>query len=375
MSVSRLPSGRWRAQVYDPSVGRNVSVRSVLPKEPASYRTKTEAKDARARARAALRRRDEHGVTVGEWWQRWTTDPLFARPKRSTMMLYAERTRPFAKAHWDLPLQRVTDQESAAWLAGGKRNGEVPSLRVMFNDAGSAKAGRLVQGNPFAELGISRGAGRANQTPPNEEMVTRIIAAARELTSPDFAAWLQFAAYTGMRPGEIDALDVASIDFVGQRVQVVEQYNSKVREFTLPKRGVREAPLTRLAAEALRSLPLTEREPVKIQGRQRRFVFVNFQGAHWTASGRAYHWKATKAAAGWQHSLYLATRHFAGWYMVNVLEMPSEDVAIALGHADGGELVRRLYGHRDKNLALDRVVEAYEQGPRVVPLLREAEAA
>jgi hypothetical protein len=26
-----------------------------------------------------------------------------------------------------------------------------------------------------------------------------------------------------------------------------------------------------------------------------------------------------------------ATRHFAGWYMLNELETPSEDVAIALG--------------------------------------------
>jgi hypothetical protein len=39
--------------------------------------------------------------------------------------------------------------------------------------------------------------------------------------------------------------------------------------------------------------------------------------------------------------------------------MPSEDVAIALGHQDGGNLVRRLYGHRDKGRALDRIVGAY----------------
>jgi hypothetical protein len=44
--------------------------------------------------------------------------------------------------------------------------------------------------------------------------------------------------------------------------------------------------------------------------------------------------------------------------MVNVPEMPSEDVAIALGHQDGGNLVRRLYGHRDKGRALDRIVGA-----------------
>lgn len=46
--------------------------------------------------------------------------------------------------------------------------------------------------------------------------------------------------------------------------------------------------------------------------------------------------------------------------MVNVLELPSEDVAIALGHTDGGELVRKLYGHRDHECALDRVTAAYE---------------
>jgi hypothetical protein len=45
--------------------------------------------------------------------------------------------------------------------------------------------------------------------------------------------------------------------------------------------------------------------------------------------------------------------------MVNELEMPSEDVAITLGHQDGGNLVRRLYGHRDKGRALDRIVGAY----------------
>jgi hypothetical protein len=51
--------------------------------------------------------------------------------------------------------------------------------------------------------------------------------------------------------------------------------------------------------------------------------------------------------------------HFAGWYMVNELEMSSEGRCFALGHQDGGNLVRRLYGHRDKGRALDRIVGAY----------------
>ncbi len=60
--------------------------------------------------------------------------------------------------------------------------------------------------------------------------------------------------------------------------------------------------------------------------------------------------------------------------MVNVLEMSSEDVAIALGHQDGGTVVRRLYGHRDRNLALDRIVGAYapraaENRPQAAPII------
>jgi hypothetical protein len=50
--------------------------------------------------------------------------------------------------------------------------------------------------------------------------------------------------------------------------------------------------------------------------------------------------------------------------MVNELELPSEDVAIALGHTDGGELVRKLYGHRDRDRALDRVAAAYKRTAR-----------
>ena len=50
MSVMKLPSGRWRAQVHDPALGHNVSVSSVLG-GPGTFATKTEAKRAREKAR------------------------------------------------------------------------------------------------------------------------------------------------------------------------------------------------------------------------------------------------------------------------------------------------------------------------------------
>jgi hypothetical protein len=166
---------------------------------------------------------------------------------------------------------------------------------------------------------------------------------------PSFAAWLQVAAFAGLRPGELDTLRCENVDLERARIAAVEQFSDKTRTFTLPKNGqTREAPLTDPACEAIVGRP--------VEG---EFCFAPIRGQHWTASARAYHWKAVKAAAGWAGSLYLATRHFAGWYMVNVLDLPSEDVAIALGHTDGGELVRRLYGHRDHERALDRVTAAY----------------
>jgi integrase len=90
----------------------------------------------------------------------------------------------------------------------------------MFNDAASVKAGRLIDRNPFQKLGISRGKGRRDQQPPTEQKVWEIIAHARKLACPSFAAWLQVAAFTGLRPGELDALRWERIDFDRARIVV-----------------------------------------------------------------------------------------------------------------------------------------------------------
>jgi integrase len=348
MSIQKLPSGGYRAQVYHE--GRNVSVSKVLG-GPGTFRTKTEAKQARAAARERLRQTGGVAQTLGDFYSRWTSDPLFARPKESTNILNHERTKSFVDRFGNLPINRIGDREVAEWLQGGKRNGTVPALRAMFNDAASAKGGRLVESNPFSRLGLPRGRGRRDQQPPTEEMVWTLISCARKHGSPAFAAWLQVGAFTGLRSGELDALRWSNVDFDASRIAVREQFNRKTRTFTLPKNGqAREAPLTALARAALVSLP-----------RESEFCFVSLRGSHLTPSSRSYPWKAARAAAGWKGNVHMATRHFAGWYMTNVLEMPSEDVAIALGHTDGGDLVRKLYGHRETNRALDRVVAAYER--------------
>jgi hypothetical protein len=55
-----------------------------------------------------------------------------------------------------------------------------------------------------------------------------------------------------------------------------------------------------------------------------------------------------------------------------VLELYARDIAHHFGQQDGGELVRRLYGHPDARLARDRVREAFTQAPASPVPMRKA---
>jgi hypothetical protein len=96
--------------------------------------TKTAAKRAREKARelGTVRARD---VTVHSFWEHWTTDPLFARPKESSDIRRRELTKSFAERYSDIPIIQVGDEIVADWLAGGGRAGPVQGLCSMFNDA------------------------------------------------------------------------------------------------------------------------------------------------------------------------------------------------------------------------------------------------
>ena len=67
-------------------------------------------------------------------------------------------------------------------------------------------------------------------------------------------------------------------------------------------------------------------------------------------------------------TLYLATRHYFGWYALNVLELEPHVIAEQLGHRDGGRLVVELYGHPDKARARRRIREAYDNAAKITPL-------
>jgi hypothetical protein len=58
------------------------------------------------------------------------------------------------------------------------------------------------------------------------------------------------------------------------------------------------------------------------------FVFTTLRGTHYTPTSRIHHWNRVRAAAGLgKTSLYLATRHYWGWYALNVLELEPHVIA------------------------------------------------
>jgi integrase len=339
--------------VRHPRTRKQINPRTIIG-GPETFATREAALAAEEEARRLLRSSLRLGVTVREFWNEWTSDPLWERPSASTNIHNRSRTRAFVSEHGDLPMRAIGDAEVAAWLRGGRNVGTVPALRAMFNDAMRAHAGRLVERNPFAKLGLRSSRGRRDTRPPGQVTIARFLELADALTPPSFAAYLDVAVHEGMRPGELDALRWDRIDFQAQTILVDEQWNALERAFTTPKhRVVRTIALTEPARRRLLTLP-----------RESEFCFTTLRGSHYRPSSRAHHWNRVRCAAGLGDlELYMATRHYFGWYAWNVLELDARDIALQFGHQDGGELVRKLYGHPDAALARERIREAYRQAP------------
>ena len=184
-----------------------------------------------------------------------------------------------------------------------------------------------------------------------------MIAAADELTPPSFAAYLLTACWSAARPGELDALRWTDLDFMAETIQIERQWNVKVGKLTAPKHGSRR----------LIAMTPPVRERLLILPRESEWVFTTLRGNHYTPSTRNHHWNRVRASCGIGNtSLYLATRHFYGWYALNVLELPPHVIALHLGHTDGGRLVRELYGHPDAALARERTRRAFRDVAPVV---------
>jgi integrase len=232
--------------------------------------------------------------------------------------------------------------------------GTVAVVVTMFNAAVDAE---LIDRNPFGGLG-HKSKGRAEQHPPSEEELSRLLAAcsAHGWYAPQMRALITFAAYTGMRPGEVVALEWSDIDFDAMRIDVRRRVYKG--QLDLPKSNKpRRIALTPPARDALLGLPSRQ---------EGRLVFRSRRGVRLSQSMLSGYWGKVTARAGLEFDFYLATKHFAVHYMYAALGLPPRVIAEQMGWTAASVLkLLAVYGHGDVG-ALEEIDRAFQA--KVTPL-------
>jgi len=309
-----------------------------------TFKTRGEAQRAEAHARS--KGMSPVKTTCDEWVTFWL-EGYADRVKASSYNTAESALSKFSRDFRGVPLGRVSRVSAEQWAR--QNRWRVPVVVTVLNAAVRAD---LITKNPFEGLS-QKGPGRKHNVPLSPEEVERLANIAGNLHGPTMRAFVLFTAYSALRVGEVFALEWGDIDFDRKRIMVRRRlYQGSI---DLPKSNrIREVVLTPPARDALLGLD-----------RSTEWVFPAKNGGRMSQPGLSYYWQGITAAFGRKitpHEL----KHFAGYYLHVILNLPPRVVAAQLGHTDGGRLVERLYGHGDHG-ALEEIDRAFEN---VIPLRR-----
>jgi len=84
------------------------------------------------------------------------------------------------------------------------------------------------------------------------------------------------------------------------------------------------------------------------------YVFETPNAKRFTRKSHAHYWYQVRAAAGREDLEFYALRHFCATHLLH-LGLSHADVAVQLGHTDGGALVMSTYGHPEAARARERL--------------------
>lgn len=337
MAVRRNARGKYVVQVWDNSAGKNRHV--------GTYDMK---RDAERAFHEAKRRPLTSDVTVGEFVQRWTVD--YPRPAASTNAHNRERTKRFGLAYANKRLGQIDRRTARAWAL--EHPGELSALRAMFSDA---LADDLIDANPFIRLGLKQKKAKRELAPEwlTEDDIQNLAATALLIHEPVTAqlakSMILVAAYTGIRPGELFALEKGDVR-EGELV-ISKAVQSTTRVIGPPKNGkTRTVVLPEVAQIAIAERPLLHDVLLFPTPRGRQMYQPSW---HWI-------WNPIRNAAGRPGMHFYELRH---WMATHLLEqgLSPSDVAVQLGHTDGGVLVQTIYGHPSERKARERIRRALDE--------------
>ncbi len=304
----------------------------------------------RAEADAISRPAAWGAMTVEQWAREW--QDVYARGAISTRRTYRYACKQIVDAIGDHKLSEITRPEAKKLANQWSRN-TTRVARTMWADA--LRDG-LCQHNPFTNLRLETPKGRKDITALTEAEIEQLAALGRAHHGDygdEAAALILFAAYTGLRPGELAALRWCDLDIANRRATISRALdgqggiktpkNGKPRRIVLPPQALR--------ALSLIPRPLDDEEP----------VFHTPRGKRLTKGTLAYFWRPIAAAwrANGGRDLDLHELRHACATLLLERGLAPADVAVQLGHTDGGRLVMTLYGHPDEDRARDRLDLAF----------------
>ncbi len=312
-----------------------------------TFRTLQEAR--LAEREAFMRVRPANDETVAEFVDRWLLD--YKRPRASTNRHYAYMVKPLADEFDKVKMSEISRRRAHEWAL--RHRGSVPVVRAMFNDALNEEC---VTANPFANLRLDQRRGRRDLSVLTEAEVRELADTSLSLFGaygPTFRACILFAAYVGLRPAEMFVLKWSDIDIAGSQVHINRSLGN-TGEITPPKNGLkRTVVLPPQAKEALLAMPRQANSP---------YVFTAPCGRRFSKTSHYYYWRLLRTEAGRPKMAFYELRHFCATHLLE-LELSHADVAVQLGHTDGGALVMSTYGHPSADAARARVLAAYQRNP------------
>jgi integrase len=328
----RKRDGKYEVTVYNRVTGKKRYV--------GLFEKSADAKQAHAEA---IERRADRNSTVKEFADRWTID--FPRSE-STNIHNAERVKRFATRYSDKPMGSITRDMARAWCL--ERPGDLGSLRAMFNDA---RRERFIVENPFAELGFAKSKGRGDLAGDwlTVDDIEHIAESARRVHTGLLAEMMpdliRFAAYTGLRQGELIAIEHA--DLQGDEIHVQRQLNKMTGKVDLPKRGkTRRIAFLPQAQEAYERLPRLHDD----------LVFTNQQKKMLSQTSLYGYWNPARTLAGRHETVFHELRHFCASFLLDQ-GVDAAAIAIQLGHSNA-ELIYKTYGHPSERAARNRIMNA-----------------
>lgn len=341
----------YGVSVYDPALKRKRWV--------GTFRTKAEAREAE---REASRRRHVGGrVTCGEFAALWLAE--YPRTAGATRRTYGYGLKAFAEEFARVRLADLDRVTARGWALRHPQS-NVRVVRAMFNDA--INDGLHPGPNPFANLRLEQSRGRKDLIALTVDELDELAEVALRVHGefgPVFRAMVIFSAYVGLRPGELFALERSD---VGRDEVQIRQNLDGTGTLKAPKNDrERVVVLPPPAREALKDVPARLDVP---------WLVVTKRGRRFSKSSLYYYWNPVRAAFGRPGMDYYELRHFCA---TNLLELgvSHADVAIQLGHTDGGALVMSTYGHPSEDAARERLKRAYRQNVTDLRMAGEATKA